>query len=227
MVLRNPAQAIAWANSQGKWAPHSCLNFVKNAYYGDNPTQNSIDGKPYLSNAVDGWNNSTQKHPGDRNPPVGALMYFDGAHPGDPGDVQIYIGNGQSRRTDVGAWGAVGTTSMWWMETAVHRKYLGWTGDILGYPYFDVNEPAVAELKVKDVNDMGAIVIGIKGTSAQGAGVWMVDLGARTKWNIIKGMASATDAFNRLNVWKAMGITYVADQAPWVLAGFTDITERA
>lgn len=159
---RNPAEAIAWANAQTSGFAHSCLAFVKQAYYGDNPTQNSLDGKPFLDEAHVGWDNSSMKHT-DRNPPVGALMYFAGAHPGDPGDVQLVTGPVITRRTDVGAWGRIATTDIWWMERVVGRRYLGWTGDILGYPYFGVGvQPETKpepEPEEEEVTDMGRSVL--------------------------------------------------------------------
>lgn len=162
-LARTPTKAIAWANRQTRWAPHSCLNFVKNAYYGDTPTQNSVDGKPYLSDAHKGWDNSSMKH-ADRNPPVGSLMYFAGAHPDDPGDVQLVTAPGLTRRTDVGEWGRVATTDIWWMERVVGRKYLGWTGDILGYPYFGVGvQPSVTHSTESESFPMGLNVLAEKG----------------------------------------------------------------
>lgn len=157
-LLRNPSEAIAWAMRQQTWAPHSCLNFVKNAYYGDNPTQNSLDGKPYLDWAIKGWDNSEYKHPGDTNVPDGALMYFRSPHPNQPGDVQIKTPGFTSRRTDVGAWGRVGTTPAMWMRDTVGYTYLGWTEDVLGYRVFGT---AQTQIKPKPKPTEGSSLMGL------------------------------------------------------------------
>lgn len=133
--MRSISAAIAWANAQKTWTPFSCLNFVYNAYFAGEQTPLGAQGIS-LPTAKSAWSASQQKVTDGSEPPVGALMYFDGT-PGDPaGDVQIYTGNHLTRRTDVGRAGACGTVDWKWMSSVVGRQYLGWTRDILGAPTF-------------------------------------------------------------------------------------------
>lgn len=55
---------------------------------------------------------------------------------------------------------------------------------------------------------------------------WIVDLGAKTKWNAIAGLPSVGKAMGRLKVYRDMGLKEFADQSPEVIAGFTDITGK-
>lgn len=129
--MRTPSEAIAWANAQASWGKFMCLNFVDNAYFPGEQTPLGANGVR-LAIAADGWAASRYQVTDGSEPPIGALMYFAGV-PGDTdGDVQIYIGNHETRRTDVGAPGVVGTVDWKWMETVNGHPYLGWTRDILG-----------------------------------------------------------------------------------------------
>jgi hypothetical protein len=129
--MRTTTDAIAWANAQAHWTPFSCLNFVYNAYYNGAQTELGKQGIA-LPTAKSAWNASQYKVTDGSEPPVGALMYFDGVPGDEAGDVQIYIGNHKTRRTDVGYAGTCGTVDWKWMNTNIGHPYLGWTRDILG-----------------------------------------------------------------------------------------------
>jgi len=59
-----------------------------------------------------------------------------------------------------------------------------------------------------------------------GADYWVADLGAKTKWNASAGTKDTAEAMNRVKDFRNMGLKFFANQAPYVLAGFTDITNR-
>jgi hypothetical protein len=79
--------------------------------------------------AIEAWNGSTQKHPGDRNPPLGAPCYYRG---GNYGHAVIFVGSGDMRSTDCQTAYAVSDDDLGWPERAWGYDYLGWTGDING-----------------------------------------------------------------------------------------------
>lgn len=105
-----------------------CLYYVWQAYKAIGASTNKS-----AATALIGWINSSGKHAGDRNPPVGVPVWF-GARPGsDAGDVVISIGNGKVVCTD---WptGKVGITTIDQRQKQIGRPYLGWTETILGVP---------------------------------------------------------------------------------------------
>lgn len=89
------------------------------------------------ADAVDGWKQSTKKHPGDRNPPRGTIVSFSGGSKGY-GHRAISLGAPGIRSTDMStltgryAPGVVGTVSISEIEKAMGVKYLGWSEDISG-----------------------------------------------------------------------------------------------
>jgi hypothetical protein len=80
--------------------------------------------------AIEAWNGATEKHPGDRNPPIGAPVYYSG---GSYGHAVIYVGNGNVRSTDTPSSGGVGEKPIAYYEgPGWNKTFLGWTGDING-----------------------------------------------------------------------------------------------
>jgi hypothetical protein len=79
--------------------------------------------------AIEAWNGAREKHPGDRNPPMGAPVYYRG---GNYGHAVIFVGSGDMRSTDCQTAYAVSDTDLSWPERAWGYEYLGWTGDING-----------------------------------------------------------------------------------------------
>ena len=61
--------------------------------------------------AIDAWNGSAQKHPGDRNPPEGAPCYYRG---GSYGHAVISVGGGRIRSTDCTSATYVNDTDLGW-----------------------------------------------------------------------------------------------------------------
>jgi hypothetical protein len=67
------------------------------------------------------------KHPNDRNPPVGAPVFYMG---GDYGHIAICTAPGRIRSTDCQGAGKVSEVNLDWPEKAWGYPYLGWTGDL-------------------------------------------------------------------------------------------------
>jgi len=79
--------------------------------------------------AIEAWNGAAEKHPGDRNPPKGAPVYYSG---GQYGHAVISVGGGRIRSTDCTSATHVNDADLSWPESAWGYRYLGWTGDING-----------------------------------------------------------------------------------------------
>jgi hypothetical protein len=79
--------------------------------------------------AIEAWNGATEKHPGDRNPPRGAPVYYSG---GSYGHAVIATDKGRIRSTDCTSATRVNDADLDWPEHAWGYRYLGWTGDING-----------------------------------------------------------------------------------------------
>lgn len=71
-------------------------------------------------------------------------------------------------------------------------------------------------------DDMGKVVM-----IGDSNGLWLADLGAKTKWNIAMGGLGAADGIARKDVFVAMGIPFYDKQSGILLAGFTDITSKS
>lgn len=102
-----------------------CLYYVWQAY-------KAVGASTGLSaaNALEAWNKSNGKHPGDRNPPAGVTVFW-GSKPGnDKGDVTISLGGGRVAATDYPVYGQVGICTIDQREKQIGRQYLGWTESI-------------------------------------------------------------------------------------------------
>jgi hypothetical protein len=121
---RTPAQAVAYMRTMAATStpirPNMCLHYVGVAY-----------GYPTTADnwAIHQWNNAPAKyrHPGDRNPPAGALLFWD-VRPGHPGHVAISLGGGIVASTDVPN-GRIGIRPLSYFNG--YGTYKGWTD-----PYF-------------------------------------------------------------------------------------------
>jgi hypothetical protein len=124
--------ALAGAARMQGWSSYAsgmCLEAVWNAY-GSHPSTGPHAGQfPY---ALKGWQYSTKQHPGDRNVPAGAPVYFTAGGNGF-GHIAISLGGNRVVSTDIPSAGRVGITTLEDIEHRWGRTYLGWTGDFLGY----------------------------------------------------------------------------------------------
>lgn len=84
---------------------------------------------PLYGDATTAWANTNDRHPGDRNPPRGALPYWTGGSHGY-GHIAVSIGGGKIRSTDAGGSGRVATVSLGWVETHWGLPYAGWAWDV-------------------------------------------------------------------------------------------------
>ncbi|MEV6672870.1 lytic transglycosylase domain-containing protein [Streptomyces sp. NPDC051162] len=129
-TLNNPRsveQAIAWAKanagsgSSGDWYQR-CLAFTA-IVYGWN-----VSGVTY---AIDHFSvvPADMQHRGDRNPPPGALMYWDTGH--RAGHIAVYLGGGKIASNDILRNGYIDIVDADLIESKWGAKYIGWTP-----PYF-------------------------------------------------------------------------------------------
>jgi hypothetical protein len=81
--------------------------------------------------AIDAWYGAVDRHPGDRSPPLGAPLFYEG---GQHGHIVIGVkANAEPMRgTDMPSSGVVSESDLDWPVRNWGVKYLGWTGDLNG-----------------------------------------------------------------------------------------------
>lgn len=118
---RSPQQAIEWAkqaaaNGDTQWY-RRCLAFVAQAYgLPASGTNYAIDAYTRLPNAA--------KHPGDMNPAVGSLVFWNTGS--RAGHVALYAGNGMIYSNDISGKGKIGYVPMSDISNKWGAKYVGW-----------------------------------------------------------------------------------------------------
>lgn len=123
---RSTADAIAWARKEAETGGRDwyrmCLAFTARAYGW------SFSGVNY---AIDHYKSmpDSQKHDKDRNPPPGALMYWDTGQ--RAGHVAIYLGKGMIASNDIKRVGYIDVVPATDIETKWGATYVGWAP-----PYF-------------------------------------------------------------------------------------------
>lgn len=118
--------------------PGFCLATV-NSYFGGLSSIGAHAGQ--YPEAIDVWMNDGDHHPGDMNPPRGAVVLWGAlTHPRWPGDenfaagdICLALGNGMIRATDYPRSGVVGTCTIDQRTAQIGRPYLGWQSGFLGY----------------------------------------------------------------------------------------------
>ena len=80
--------------------------------------------------AIDAWHGAVDRHPGDRTPPLGAPLFYEG--PGVHGHIVICTraNSAEMRSTDMPSSGVVSEDVIAWIENHWGGKYLGWTEDL-------------------------------------------------------------------------------------------------
>jgi hypothetical protein len=123
MTAPSGQAALDNARQWSSYPPGYCLKFCRAEAW-------RIGG--LYGSAIDAWHGAVHRHPGDRNPPVGAPMFYSGGTYGhivvcgdDPGDDDI-------RGTDMPKSGQVSDGDMDWPVTNWGQTYLGWTEDLNG-----------------------------------------------------------------------------------------------
>lgn len=81
--------------------------------------------------AAQAWEHVANPHPGDRNPPRGAPVYWIGGSHGH-GHIALSLGDGMIRSPDSGGWGVIATVPLRWPETHWGLHYGGWAWSING-----------------------------------------------------------------------------------------------
>ncbi|MFJ9935823.1 peptidase M23 [Streptomyces virginiae] len=123
---RSTKEAIAAAREEARSGPKKwyqmCLAFTSVAYGW------SSSGVPY---AIDHYREmpTSMKHDKDRNPPPGALMYWDTGQ--RAGHVAVYLGNGEIASNDIRRPGYIDVVPATEIESKWGATYLGWAP-----PYF-------------------------------------------------------------------------------------------
>lgn len=119
MTAPSGKAALANAREVDTYPPGYCQKYVRSAW----------EVASLYGSAIDAWYGAVERHPGDRKPPLGAPLYYEG---GQYGHVVI---NRQAdtngiRGTDMPSSGVVGEDVIAWVENHWGYRYLGWTGDI-------------------------------------------------------------------------------------------------
>lgn len=133
--LEMDGQAAARTMLSWKTYPsYRCLEAVHNAF----PFEKSDEPGAYR-NAIDEWNRcpADRRHPGDRNPPSGAILLFDlyvQSLGYNAGHIMIAYGGGENAvSTDRPTYGRIGMTTISDIERDWGGRYLGWTNRIGGH----------------------------------------------------------------------------------------------
>ena len=102
--------------------PGYCLKFVRAEAW-------QIGG--LYGSAIDAWHGAKRRHPDDRNPPLGAPMFYD-SPTSQYGHIVVNTGQNDIRSTDCQTSGDVSETDIDWPTRAWGQGYLGWTEDLNG-----------------------------------------------------------------------------------------------
>lgn len=114
--MLSATQALQKAKSTTRWAVGMCDNFVANMF--------GYTSSGYTT-AISHWNAipANDKHPGDTNPPAGALVFWSGG----AGHVALSTGNGGIISTDYPRSGMVSAASIDSISNGWGKSYLGWS----------------------------------------------------------------------------------------------------
>jgi cell wall-associated NlpC family hydrolase len=123
---RSAAQAIAWARAQVAgplvWQ-YRCLNFVARAYGHTHSGATAADGTAYAINLFRLLPDAVKST--DRDPPPGALVYWETGNPA--GHVALYLGGGLVASTDILRDGGVDVVAFTDLERLWGARYVGWS----------------------------------------------------------------------------------------------------
>jgi hypothetical protein len=95
------------------------------------------------------WHNTKDRHPGDRNPPRGSMVFWTGGANGY-GHIGPSSGGGNVRSTDSGGRGKVATVDVGWPERNWGLKYAGWAWDVNGVTIPHDNEGDEDDMDLND-----------------------------------------------------------------------------
>lgn len=118
MTAHDAAEAVANARNYNRYDQGLCLQWVRGPCW--------EIGSLYGS-AIEAWNASPDKHPGDRNPPFGAACFYEIGKWG-----HVVIRTDRIRSTDCTSSTYVNEADLDWPEKAWNARYLGWSGSLNG-----------------------------------------------------------------------------------------------
>jgi hypothetical protein len=128
----NGQQAVKNARQHNQYAVGMCQKFVRG----------------------EAWHGAKYKHPGDRNPPVGAPCFYSG---GQYGHIVIWTDAKQMRSTDCPTSGRVSEEDLDWPVRTWGDTYLGWTEDLNGVR-LPIGQGEDDEMKPEDWDKLRGIV---------------------------------------------------------------------
>lgn len=134
-MVYNREDAARRAEKARTNTPGTCQLWTRTIFGVESAGDRDRDGD---ADAVDGWLSEPKahRHPGDRNPPRGVPVSFDGGSRGF-GHRAVSLGKGRIRSTDMTAGGYlagnVGTTTIEQIERSMGVRYLGWSNTITGH----------------------------------------------------------------------------------------------
>lgn len=142
MTIRTSKQAMAVAQGQTQNVPGTCQKNVREWFNAPSAGDQDKDGD---FDAVDGWLSEprSKRHPGDRNPPPGKPLSFDGGSKGYGHRALSTVGGVRStdflnNRYTPGKTSTVTARTMSEaiaiIEQRMGVRYLGWSDTIDGYP---------------------------------------------------------------------------------------------
>lgn len=120
MTAHTAAEAVRNARRTHRYPQGYCLKFVR---------EEAWELPALYGSAIEAWNGARHKHPGDRNPPLGAPCFYAG---GRYGHIVIWVGNQHMRSTDCTDPRDVSDADLFWPVRAWGQIYLGWTEDLNG-----------------------------------------------------------------------------------------------
>lgn len=119
MTAGNASEAVGNGHQVSTYDSGMCQKFVRGQCW---------EVPSLYGSAIEAWHGAREKHPGDRTPPNGAPVYYEG---GQYGHAVIFC-HGGIRSTDCQSGGRVSDTDLDWPVRNWGYRYLGWTGDING-----------------------------------------------------------------------------------------------
>lgn len=130
MVVQTAQQAIDNANAQGTCDPGYCLRYVRT--WLEIP---SLEQTAFLA-----WQSAIGKHPGDKNPPDGAPVFWQSSASGSGAGHIALVRKTDMRTTDKPT-GKVGNDDGSWPRVQWGQSYLGWAEGFNGVriPYLADN----------------------------------------------------------------------------------------
>lgn len=122
MVVQSAQAAIDNANRYTACEPAMCLKYVRTW----------LEIPSLAGTAYEAWQGAKHKHPGDRNPPDGAPVFWKSSPTGSGAGHIALVRKTDMRTTDKPSSGHVNNDEGSWPREAWGQTYLGWAEDLNG-----------------------------------------------------------------------------------------------